>query len=301
MNLKHSILKTIAFFDLFDFPLTAEEVMDYLYRYDALVHIKEIKGILDEMDEIEHIHTFYMLKGRAKLVDTRKARKFIAEKFWNRTRQYCQYIVKIPFVEMVAVCNNLAYDNSTEQSDIDLFIVIKPGRMWLSRLWITLVLQFFGVRRYGEKVAGRFCLSFFVTTEKLSMEPLLLRPEDPYMAYWVKWLRPIYGKTTYKRFIEENRIWLKDGYGLLFTDIETQQFPFDQKSRWKNFWEWVLGGKVGNAMEGWVKKTFKKRTLKKVDQLESGASVVVSDDMLKFHNKDKRWEFYEKWKGLTGA
>lgn len=310
MNLKHSILKTIAFFDLFDFPLTAEEIREHLYQYDKPVHIKEIKGVLGEMSVVENpekkiklekVHDYYVLKGRARLVDTRKARKFIAEKFWNRTRQYCQYIVKIPFVQMVAVCNNLAYDNPTEQSDIDLFIVIKPGRMWLARLWITLVMQFFGVRRYGEKVAGRFCLSFFVTSQKLNMEPLLLKPKDPYLAYWTKLLHPIYGMRSYRKFIEENQSWLRREYGLNFPEINERRFPFEQKSMWKNFWEWVLGGRFGSLIEGLLKRTFKKRTLKKASQLDPEASVVVSDDMLKFHNQDRRLEYFDLWKRLVDS
>ena len=111
---------------------------------------------MGEIEEVDKIHDYYVLNGRDKLVDIRKARKFIAEKFWGRTRQYGQYIVKVPFVKMVAVCNSLAYDNATEQSDIDLFIVIEKGRMWIARFLITLILQFHGVRRHGNKIAGGF-------------------------------------------------------------------------------------------------------------------------------------------------
>lgn len=296
MNLQKSIRQTIAFFDLFNFPLTAEEIKEYLYKYDKPIHIKEVKGTLDEMEEVEKIHDYYVLKGRAKLVDTRKARKFIAEKFWGRTRQYCQYVIKVPFVQMVAVCNNLAYDNPTELSDIDLFIVIKKGRMWLARLLITLILQFYGVRRHGNRIAGRFCLSFFVTPEKINMEPLLLKSEDPYMAYWTRLMTPIYGKKAYQQFMEENKGWLSEKYGIKFPDISEKKFSFHGKSRGKKFWEWIFKGKFGDLIEGLLKKTFKKRTLKKANQLGPEASVVVNDDMLKFHNKDRREEYRGEWR-----
>ena len=85
MNLQKSILQTIAFFDLFDFPLTAEEIKKYLYDYKDPVHIKEIKGTLEEMEGLEKFHEYYVFIGRGKLVDIRKARKFISEKFWGRT------------------------------------------------------------------------------------------------------------------------------------------------------------------------------------------------------------------------
>lgn len=296
MILQDSILKTIAFFDIFDFPLTAEEIQEYLYNYKKPIHIKEIKGTLETMNGVERIHDYYVLKGRGKLVDVRKARKFIAEKFWGRVRQYGQYIVKVPFVEMVAICNNLAYDNPTELSDIDLFIVIKENRMWLARLIITLILHFYGVRRYGDLIAGRFCLSFFVTSKKLNMEPLLLSPEDPYMAYWTKLIMPIYGEEKYKQFTDENRDWLQKLYGLRFSDKAKKQFGFHQKSFSKRFWESVLGGYVGIFIEFFLKKTFKKRTLKKSQKLGSEANVIISDDMLKFHNHDRRKEYLEKWK-----
>ncbi|MFC1732935.1 hypothetical protein ACFL6I_21760 [candidate division KSB1 bacterium] len=296
MSIQKSILQTIAFFDLFDFPLTAEEIKEYLYNSKNPIHIKEIKGTLEEIENVEKIHDYYVLKGRGNLIDLRKSRKFIAEKFWVRVRQYCQYVVQVPFVEMVAVCNNLAYDNPTELSDIDLFIVIKEGRMWIARLWISLILQFFGVRRHGNKIAGRFCLSFFVTPKKLNMETLLLKPEDPYMAYWTRLLMPIYGKKMYQEFIEANEKWLKEEYGLHFSDLSEKKFSFHDKTRWKKFWEWVLSKKFGDLAEYFLKKTFKKRTYKKAKRLGPEASIVVSDNMLKFHNLDRREEYRKNWK-----
>lgn len=300
-DLKTSILQTIAFFDLFDFPLTAEEILGYLYGVQKPVHIKEIRGLLDEMEGVtEHIRDYYVLKGREKLIDTRKGRKFIAEKFWTQVRQYGQYVAGVPFVEMVAVCNNLAYDNASETSDIDLFIVIREGRMWLARLIITLILQFFGVRRHGDKVAGRFCLSFFVTPKKLGMGELLQPPEDPYLAYWTKLLSPIYGEETYQKFTEQNRGWIKQSYGLNFSEENLKRVTFRGKSGTKKFFEWLWNGTLGDWTEAMIKKIWKPRTLKKAAALGPEAKVKVEDDILKFHNKDRRMEYLERWQKTTG-
>jgi hypothetical protein len=298
MDLKDSILKTIAYFDLFDFPLTADEVKEYLYDYKKPLHIKEVKGVLGEMTEdgqVEELKEHFVLKGRGEIIETRKARKFIAEKLWNRTKLYGQYMRAVPFVRMIAVCNNLSYDNPSDQSDIDLFIVIKPGRMWLTRFIITLILQFYGVRRYGNKVAGRFCLSFFVTTDKLNMEKLQIKPKDPYLAYWTKFLSPIYGEDVYEEFKKQNEVWIEEGYGLKFSENSKKHMYVSEKSGVKKFFEWLFGGLIGNLIEGLLKKSFKKRTLHKMKKLGPEASVIVSDDMLKFHNHDKRMEYYERW------
>jgi len=302
MNLKDSILKTIAYFDLFDFPLTAEEIKEYLYNYKNPLHIKEVKGTLSQMiedGEIEEIKEHFVLRGRSSIVETRKARKFIAEKLWNRTNLYGQYMRVVPFVRMIAVCNNLAYDNPSQESDIDLFIVIKPGRMWLARFIITVILQFFGVRRYGNKIAGRFCLSFFVTTNKLSMKDLQIKPEDPYLAYWTKFLSPVYGESVYKDFKDENEMWIEEKYGLKFSDNIKKHMHVSGESGVKKFFEWLFGGLLGNLIEGLLKKSFKKRTLHKMKKLGPEASVIVSDDILKFHNHDRRQEYFRKWEQLA--
>jgi len=296
MDLKQSIIKTIAFFDLFDFPLKAEEIQEYLYQYDRPVHIKEIQETLKEMEGVVNpIHDFFVLGGREKIIDTRKARKFIAEKWWGRVRQYMQYVVQVPFVEMVAVCNNLAYDNPSEDSDIDLFIIIREGRMWLARLLITLILQFFGVRRHADKIAGRFCLSFFVTPKQLSLSAVEMKPEDPYLAYWTKWLMPIYGSEMYAQFKNQNQIWLQKGYGLRFSDLNQKQNVFQGKGALRKGLEWMLGGWLGDQIEKAIRKLWLPRTTRHAAALGPEASVVVSDDMLKFHNHDKRKEYFEKW------
>jgi len=292
-KLVESIMKAIAFFDLFDFPLSAEEIMDYLYKYTYPVHIKEIKATLSYLvDEglLSELKTYYVLAGREIIIETRKTRKFIAEKFWNRTKLYGTYMRSVPFVEMIAVCNNLAYDNPNSQSDIDLYIVVKPGRMWLARFLITVILHFYGVRRYGDKIAGRFCLSFFVTNKQMEMKQFALNPEDPYLAYWTKNLQPIYGNDAYQNFRESNYAWLKT-YGLSFKDSYKKHMYHEERGGVKKFFEWLLDGRLGNLFEVILKGTLKKRTTKKMELLGHEASVIVTDEILKFHNHDRRQEF----------
>jgi len=202
---------------------------------------------------------------------------------------------RVPFVRMIAVCNNLSYDNVDEASDIDLFVVIEPERMWIARLIITLILQFFGVRRHGNKVAGRFCLSFFVTTRRMDMTILQITPEDPYLAYWAQTLTPIYGEITYELFKAANQSWLKEKYNLTVPDSCKRHLYPSRESLFKRFLEWMLNGHFGNGIETLLKKTFKKKTEAAGKRLDEHASVIIEDDILKFHNHDRRKEYLEKW------
>lgn len=294
MNLRESLLKTIVFFDLFRFPLTAEEIGGRLYRYDKPVHIKEIKGTLAQLAEggiLETLKDYHVLAGRAELPETRKARRFIAEKWWNRVKFYSHYLHFLPFTRMIAVCNNLAYDNADEQSDIDLFIVAETGHLWTARFFATVLLHFFGVRRHGGKVAGRFCLSFFVTADAMDMEPLQIQPEDPYLAFWTQALAPVYGEKTYDAFVRQNAGWLARDYGLAFLPEAKRHLSPAKEGRMKRIFEWFFG----DWFEALLKKTLKPKTLAAQARLGPLADVVVKDTMLKFHNHDRRREYLERW------
>lgn len=295
MILSDSILKTIAFFDLFEFPLTAPEIKDHLYQFDRPLHIKEVEGTLRQMMEegkLEAIKDYFVLKNRTNLVETRKTRKFIAEKLWNRVKLYSAWMQRMPFIRMIAVCNNLSTDNVDEKSDIDLFVVAEPGHLWTARFFMTCLLHFFGVRRHGSHIAGRFCLSFFMTTNKLNIGELQISPEDPYLAYWTQTLTPIYGESMYEEFKKVNGSWLKESYGLFFLDFARRHLYFLPENRFKQFLEKCFG----NWFETLLKKTLKKKTLESQQKLGPNPSVIVSDDILKFHNEDRRQEFLEKWK-----
>ncbi|MBI5412562.1 hypothetical protein HZA43_05350 [Candidatus Peregrinibacteria bacterium] len=296
MILQSSILKTIAFFDLFDFPLTAEEVQRYLYGYGQPVHIKEIKGTLALMPSLESLKDYYFLKGRGELVRIREARQYRAQQYWDRVKFYGLHMRQIPFVRMIAVCNTLSYNNVTDESDIDLLVITEPGRLWTARLFLTLLLQFFGVRRHGNKIAERFCLSFFVTTQRLNFQPLLLAPEDPYLAYWLAFLAPIEGRETYDHLKKLNEVWLKADYGLIFPPEQGRHFYALEKSRLKRFQEWTLRGRLGDLFEKLIQYFWKKRTQKKAGLLDPATSGVrIENDFLKFHDHDRRREYYDAW------
>jgi hypothetical protein len=54
---------------------------------------------------------------------------------------------------------------ASENSDIDLFIITSPDRLWLTRLMVTFIFQVLGKRKTAKKHKDNFCLSFFATTD----------------------------------------------------------------------------------------------------------------------------------------
>ena len=82
-RLQKSILQTLAYFDIFDCPLTKEELFRLLYTdfIDFEIDYPDFFDRLEHICGIETKHGFYFLPGREKIIEERQRRiKFIEEK-----------------------------------------------------------------------------------------------------------------------------------------------------------------------------------------------------------------------------
>ncbi len=302
-DLEKAILKTLAFFDIFDYPLTLVELAKWLYQGQKDYSLFEINKILELeglKSEVSLKYGFYFLAGREIIVRTRLDRYQIAEEKMRIALKTVRWLRWLIFVEMVAVCNNAGYNNATRQSDIDLFIIVKRGRIWWARLMITFLVELLGLRRHGKKIANRICLSFYITDDNLNLAGIALKPIDPYLAYWFATLAPIYDFGIYDRLLGANR-WLKDYLPNFYnTALNNRRRIFDNLyiKFSKNFDKIFLGGVFGDWLEKAVRFIQLKKMKKGVSNIINPADtkVVISDSMLKFHENDKREVYYSLWR-----
>ena len=212
----------------------------------------------------------------------------IEEKLWNKVYRFVNVMQAVPFVKMIAVCNNLAFGIVDEESDIDIFVVAKKKRLFIARLFLVFYLHITGVRRHGKKVAGRFCLSFFVDESHLNLSKLAIK-NDIYFAYWIYKLVPIINRGVLYEFEMKNR-WIlpvlkEESFRNKRSDIKkapTKAFLS------RKFFEFILFGPIGNVVEKFIGSWQMKRAKEKAEKLESRAGTVIADNVLKFHDADKR-------------
>ncbi|USN54512.1 MAG: hypothetical protein H6765_08390 [Candidatus Peribacteria bacterium] len=98
----------------------------------------------------------------------------------------------LPFIESIYICNSMSFNALKDDSDIDLFFVVKNGRMRTARFRSTVMLLVLGIKRIGKWIRKKFCLSFYVTTSHIDLQPIRLNPYDPYLVYWLAHLVPLY-------------------------------------------------------------------------------------------------------------
>ena len=172
MDTRQAVLATLAYFDLFDFPLRADEIENYLLKCESSpeIALEDVLIKLLESREVDFCDGYFSLPGRGgdhgtgrgeKLTKIRKEKEEISKVLWAKVEKYRFLLEGMPDVKMVAVCNNLAFGNATEKSDIDIFIVSERDRLYTARTFAAALTHFTGTRRHGNKIAGRFCLSFF--------------------------------------------------------------------------------------------------------------------------------------------
>ncbi|PKL36857.1 hypothetical protein CVV38_03100 [Candidatus Peregrinibacteria bacterium HGW-Peregrinibacteria-1] len=213
--------------------------------------------------------------------------------YWQRVAKYCKRLRVVPFVKMVAVCNSLAMGDFDEDSDIDLFVVARRGRLFVVRFLITMIMHLSGVRRHGEKVKGRFCLSFFVDERAANLEKIAIQ-DDIYLARWVVSLWPVIEEERYGDvFVRENE-WVYQGLVKGRRGLNRRRLlkVGGIGAKVRSGLEWILGGRLGNwvekRMRGWQIRRFEKKF---VPTAENKDGVIVNELMLKFHEKDRRREY----------
>ena len=296
MLLQESILKTIAYFDLFNFPLTREEIFSYLWQ-GVDIDFGKVCATLDELissKKIEYKESFYFLPGREENVVFRNRAAAEGERKLRRARLAAWLIRNIPFLEAVFVCNSVAEETSKPNSDIDFFVVGKPNRLWFVRFFSNLILKIFGIRTGRNSSADKICLSFYVDHDHLNLSGLRIVAEDIYMVYWLRQLYPVYDQKNILKKIHLENSWVRD-YILL---QETLPGVSRDKNILKKILEYLLSGSLGDRCEKFLKNfqfsKLRPELLKMADLADN--RVVIGDTILKFHETDARLSIYERWK-----
>jgi hypothetical protein len=198
---------------------------------------------------------------------------------WKKVEKYRKALGFIPGISCICICNSLAMNACHKDSDIDLFIISHKNRIWTTRVLITLFFMCLRERKTQNKHAGKFCLSFFISEDAPSFETFAIE-RDIYLAYWIETLIPVVNKEwNFEDFLQKNT----------WYSIENQIKPEHQHKnqgtkRYNNtFFEFSW-----NIIEKWLKRLLFPKTQKSFQNLWKPFGVIISDTILKFHDKDQR-------------
>jgi len=289
-NLEKSILATIAYFDVFNYPLTVTEIWKWLYLERAEIRPSTVGEVLKILENSQLIKSrvsscrgFYFLKNREELPNIREARYILSLKKLKRARRVAGFLKFVPGIKMIALCNSLAWTNAREESDIDFFIVTDKNKIWTARFWAAGFLQIFGLRPSKKNNKDKICLSFFADDDSLNLESLATGSPDIYLIYWVAQLQPLFDRGgIYQKFWQANA-WIKKFLPNIFPKDGADKVSKGRLNK--------IG--LGEKFFRWLQLKMLPKNLKEMANRDS--RVVITDKILKFHANDRREEYKKMW------
>ena len=205
MTIVQSILATLSYHDIFDYPLTREESHQYLINNQTSQSRVESELLhLHRSSKIGQKDQYYFLKGRSKIVKLRRQRERYSKTKFKRAYFFASLLKIIPTLKFVAISGALAMQNSHKNDDIDLVLITFKNALWTTRFLANILLLPFKRNPKGEKVSDRACLNVFLDESNLKVTPASL-----YLAHEICQMKPLWDRdNTYQKFINANK-WVK--------------------------------------------------------------------------------------------
>ncbi len=203
--MEKSIIKTIIYSDIFDYPLQINEIHRWLIgRKVGLRQVEKVLGKLVQSSKLKAQSNYFFLPERTGLVTKRKRRADQSVKYFQKARMLCQILKVIPWIKLVGISGGLALHNASGKDDIDLFVITGKDRLWISRLLALGLLSLTGQRRKvsdgRRKIAGKLCLNILLEEDQLEQ-----KNKDIFVAHEILQMRPLWQRDgLYSRYLESN-------------------------------------------------------------------------------------------------
>jgi hypothetical protein len=285
-EIKKNILATLAYFDLFNYPLTLEEVFLYLpVKCEQQEFEHEIRCMVIDRT-IYYFDKFYTLKNDYFLIERRVNGNAKAAEMIITAKKVSDLLVRFPYVRGIAISGSLSKNFADENSDIDLFIITAKNRLWITRT----IMHCFKKLTFLVNRQHYFCMNYYIDEEELQ-----IREKNIYTAIEIATLMPLHGDTVFEQFYIANA-WSREylpNKCLRLTTANSLKF-----SLLKRFSEMLFNNRLGNWIDNVLMNITAKRWRKKVQQKKLNTrGIIMCLDTGKHYAKSDPKNFQDKLVG----
>lgn len=258
-DLQKNILRTLAYYDVFRFPLKEDELISFGSfngnKEDLQYELLALKqnGIIGE-----HRGYFFLADFSLAHVEAREVNEIRAAAAANKVKRFSNLISRFPFVTCVCISGSYSKGVLDRYGDVDYFIIAEPGRLWLARTLLILFKKtfLFNSRRY-------FCINYLIDSHSLE-----ITDKNIFTATEVLTLLPMSGGDIYKQFASQNQ-WAKSFIpNRNFKNTDSIQTTV-KKGITSKLIQYTLSGKLGDKLDNFCFSITQKRWEKKFPQLNS--------------------------------
>jgi hypothetical protein len=242
--LSKSIIKTLLYFDIFNYPLTAAEIFSYLQtNHVTKLDVENELNILAERKLVYNLGSYFSIQNKTELENRRNKGNSFAQKSLSIAADKGVFIFRFPFVRAVMISGSLSKGYMDEKSDFDYFIVTSRKRLWIARTLLVIYKRIFLFNSHKY-----FCVNYFVDEDHLEIEE-----QNLFTATELITLIPVVDENIYGRLMKSNT-WVNS----IFPNFrQTTPLVKQQKSSGKRLAENCINIFFGNAWE----RLFMKLTL----------------------------------------
>jgi hypothetical protein len=253
MELKQSILKVMAYFDLFDYPVTKDELLYFLDNQNV-----SAKALMDSIDELKshkcifQHKEFYCLQSNHELAERRITGTNAALLLLPKARKISKFLYQFPYARAICISGSLSKTFALKNDDIDYFIIAKANRLWIARTFMHLLkkLSFLFGRQHW------YCMNYFIDEEALEIEE-----KNIFTAMEMTTLLPVCGNGAVDAFFNANN-WANTYYpNYRLKSMNCK--PYAKDSLVKRGVELMLNNKMGDWLDTLCMRLTKKRWEKK--------------------------------------
>jgi hypothetical protein len=247
MSLEKDILKVLAYFDIYDYPVSIKEIRSYLNSTPPdFEMIRTVERLCSE-GKIYYHDGFYCLQGDPQIVEQRKNDNQRAELLLKTAHKISSFLFQFPYVRGVGISGSLSKNVASETADIDFFIITKTNRLWIARTLMHLFKKF-------TFIVGRqhwFCMNYYIDEQALQISD-----KNIYTAVEVVTLMPVCGNGTLKNFFDANN------WALAYFpnyDLSTESLKKVKNSLLKRTIEFFFNNSLGERLDNFLMKVTAQR------------------------------------------
>jgi predicted nucleotidyltransferase len=264
---KENILATLAYFDIFKYPLTGGEIFLFLKnKYDQADFEHALKYLVASQS-VYQFSNFYTLKNDYSLIARRYNGNKKAAEMIKIAATVGDMLIKFPYVRGIAISGSLSKNFADENSDIDLFIITAKNRLWIARS----LMHAFKKLTFLVNKQDYFCMNYYIDEAQLE-----IKEKTIYTAIEVVTLIPLQGDTIIEQFYAANS-WTRTYLPNKIMRISSAK-PV-KPSLFKNLFEKTFNNPVGNSIDNLLMKITAGRWGKKTSQkkLNSKGTIMSMD------------------------
>ena len=199
--MKAEILHVLAYYDLFEYPPTLEEIYCSLRIKASIEDVKSTLAQLIERGQVCAQEKRYAKKREIILLFDSKMRysKSLTASFINLYKVFAL----LPTIHLIGISGSLSMLDADETDDIDLFVVTAEHTLWFTRFYVLIITRLLSL--LGNHTAQKLCWNIFMEEQCLTLPQ---KKQNEYTAHELMQLKIIYEKYLTLQKLQKENAWI---------------------------------------------------------------------------------------------